>query len=1313
MHRRTLLPLALALLPALTACFNPSIPNTGLLCGMDGECPGGQRCEAVTSSCVPEDWHSVAAIRFEPFAAPIEALADATGVQAVLLDADGQPVPVSGGQLQASLATTTTDVELIGSPLGAVHEGVVTFTGLRFSRPGRRLQLLARGGELSATSDPFEVLPTRPVVTAIAPPPSTQGCTAVSYTLAQVQGLPVDLLVEVDPDGPDGPAGYRRATQGPSAPGMAGIQGAPSSAAGRNQSFQWNSSADLPGGGASATLRFTPSIAGLTGMATTSTKIQVTNGLQVHAETSSGAVLAVADVDADGWADFVVADSLGIALEYRANKDLASTNQSHYEWISLPSRARAVAVGDFDHDGRRDLVAAVDDGSVFLIRHSRTDRYAFVAAVGVLSVAAGQIVAADFDRDGRDDFAIVEQAGGVNVRFQDPGQASGFKSVLAWPGSSDTTQVAVGDANQDGWPDLVIGRASATVVLVLGAAGRAFQPPFTDTGIRGGAVAVGDLDHDGQIEVAALDAEKLHTLKLSPAQAQPHVVEVDDLAGLGGSAMLLADVDVDGRTDVVTADSDGVQVHLHDPDRRQLKFSPSLRIGSTSSNLLALADLDRDGRPEIVSSQSASTTVYGNRTPRRCEAGLETLRGTPLGTDLSIPALDVNADGKLDLVSLRSGDKTVAVAHGLGNGGFAAEVVLDDESGVPLHLVDLAFADLDDNGARDRIEIAAAATEITLRLQSREQPGTFNVTRIAAAEAPRSVLASDVNLDGTLDLVTMAANQVLLRPGEPGHKGSFRAAVALPGTIEANACTYSQPCHLRSEDLDRDGRPDIIAEAEGRLWIYPADPDAPAGAFLPPIVADSQQLRVLAVGDLFGDPAPEVLIHSLDGNPRLDALQLGRDGKVTSAWSLSISTNQDFNGTLADFDQDGENEILLGFARSNTRIFSARKIASGAELPQVPSLMMSGPVQVADFDSDGRQDLMACHDGCLVASSAVVVAGLTGEGALPGQYQDARLGDVDGDGLLDLAWASGLQGPVHLALQSRAAPGHFDSASADLGGSKFSQFADLDGDAFADVVARSPDGETIFLNDGAGGFAAASCPVDDAASILAVADLDRDGRRDVVRWDTESVRLTPSRLGQCSASRTIFSFEQPNYVEARAVALVDMNADGWLDIVTVVPGVWVALQSSSAPGTFAPAVHYDLEVSGGAVGDIDRDGWPDVVVLTLEEAVVLRGSPTVPGSLLAPLPLIGVANLERVALGDVDGNGWTDLVVAGPYAGTLVYLQDGSQQASFAYAYHTLDTINGDFQVGGLSALLDLDGDARLDYVVLNPQRGSVCVRGR
>jgi len=176
----------------------------------------------------------------------------------------------------------------------------------------------------------------------------------------------------------------------------------------------------------------------------------------------------------------------------------------------------------------------------------------------------------------------------------------------------------------------------------------------------------------------------------------------------------------------------------------------------------------------------------------------------------------------------------------------------------------------------------------------------------------------------------------------------------------------------------------------------------------------------------------------------------------------------------------------------------------------------------ADFDRDGDVDLLlarpeggfALYDNLRGGRLAAREANLPGSGVVTA----AVAGDVNGDGRLDLVWASG--GRAFVALNR--GDGTFLAPEA-VGPAASVLLFDYDNDGFLDLLLANPAGpSSLWRNDGTGRFAAADVGALPPAREAEAVDVDGDG-------DLDLVLVTP----------------------AGGVALYENrggNANGWLDV---------------------------------------------------------------------------------------------------------------------------------------------------------------------
>jgi hypothetical protein len=163
--------------------------------------------------------------------------------------------------------------------------------------------------------------------------------------------------------------------------------------------------------------------------------------------------LAVLDIYAGGPAIRVFLGALGTAPEF--NPDPVVTNIAQPGPISF-------AAADFNGDGKQDLVVTFDTNGDYTVSPSLGNGDGtFTLSTGFsLNFPTGPIVTADFNEDGKLDFAT-----GTAVVL---GNGDGtFQTPIYFEGDADQQILATGDFNDDGRPDLIAPGANGGIVVYL------------------------------------------------------------------------------------------------------------------------------------------------------------------------------------------------------------------------------------------------------------------------------------------------------------------------------------------------------------------------------------------------------------------------------------------------------------------------------------------------------------------------------------------------------------------------------------------------------------------------------------------------------------------------------------------------------------------------------------------------------------------------------------------------------------------------------------------------------------------------------
>jgi hypothetical protein len=209
--------------------------------------------------------------------------------------------------------------------------------------------------------------------------------------------------------------------------------------------------------------------------------------------------VAVGDFNGDGKSDLVVANAgvydqnSGAYTNSGVSVLLGKGDGTFQPAVKYGNQRSAIAVGDFDSDGKADLAVADASGLSILLGKSdgtflATGNYA--AGIGPSSVAVG-----DFDDDGRADLIAVNfSSANVSVLL---GHGDGtFQAAVN--SSAGPGPFSVGDLNGDGKLDLVVADSYQRVSVWLGSGDGTFQSPVNfSAGVFPVSVAMGDFNGDG------------------------------------------------------------------------------------------------------------------------------------------------------------------------------------------------------------------------------------------------------------------------------------------------------------------------------------------------------------------------------------------------------------------------------------------------------------------------------------------------------------------------------------------------------------------------------------------------------------------------------------------------------------------------------------------------------------------------------------------------------------------------------------------------------------------------------------------------
>ncbi len=318
----------------------------------------------------------------------------------------------------------------------------------------------------------------------------------------------------------------------------------------------------------------------------------------------------------------------------------------------------SVAVGDFNGDGKRDIVVSNEEeapavsGDVNILLGFGNGSFGRAVQYHAGNGAAHSIAVADFNGDGKDDLVVASACTfSSDIPFCEAHRMFSMNGTfpdydvawLSWPLS-----VATGDFNNDGKPDFAVAQLGAdlysqdsAVSIYLNESSDAIAT-YRTGGLRGYSVAIGDLNGDGNADLivandcadAACQTDSVSVLLGNgDGTFQPPASYISSAKfGWYDRQLVLADFNGDGRLDVSTT----AGVFLGNGNGT---LQPE--ISHAGSGAMAAADFNGDGFTDLA---TTGGLLLGNGDGTFTGPTSDVIGGT------SLAAADFNRDGKPDLV---------------------------------------------------------------------------------------------------------------------------------------------------------------------------------------------------------------------------------------------------------------------------------------------------------------------------------------------------------------------------------------------------------------------------------------------------------------------------------------------------------------------------------------------------------------------------------------------------------------------------------------------------------------------------------------
>lgn len=733
----------------------------------------------------------------------------------------------------------------------------------------------------------------------------------------------------------------------------------------------------------------------------------------------------------------------------------------------------------------------------------------------------------------------------VTVQPQQQGADAKFGAPSAFGTGATPLDLATGDLNGDGRPDLVTannGGGSVSVLINSMTAGAVTPKYMAKVDLESGedvvAVALGDLNNDGKLDVVAVNRNpgtlsvRLNTTTSSfaPTFGAKIVLQVGSMP----SGAAIGDLDLDGRNDIAVSRGDGTVLVAHNATA---PGASNVTLGQTATLIamglpvgVTLADMDGDGLLDVLTADSNSSyvSVFPNTLQPAGEPPSFMERVDVLVADQasSIAVADFNLDGRVDFAASSLGSSEITVVLNTTKPGTVPSFAEKESLDVLSPGARVIAKDFNLDGRPDLAVTDAGVASVFVNVTA---PGAgtaaFGPRKefVTSGNAP-ALASADWSGDGKPDLASVdkakGQVQVLLNTTQLAPKATF----AMPATFT----TAAAPFAVALGDLNRDGKKDVVVAGNDKVTVL-----------LNQTVPGGQATFAAKTEHTVGTSATAVALADLNQDGTLDVVTANNESEdftvllnqtpqgaavATFAAKKNFAVGSTAGLVVGDVSFDGIPDVIV----SNPPVVSVfvnttpKGAMAATFAPKVD--LMSSPLGIglADINLDGKLDLVTTTGVHLNQTQfgGQPTFGMMGFMAGPNP-RALGLGDLNLDGRIDLAIANSVQMPgtvTTLINLTGESPGFGDPQSFIVGAQPWDLvMGDFDRDGRVDMAVTNQNG----------------------ASISVLVNSTSPGSFEVGVAST--ITLAPGNF-------------------PRGLAAGDINHDGKLDLVTVTSGAAVLLQ---------------------------------------------------------------------------------------------------------------------------------------------------------
>jgi hypothetical protein len=714
------------------------------------------------------------------------------------------------------------------------------------------------------------------------------------------------------------------------------------------------------------------------------------NGTQPYLMTSA----MLADIDNDGDLD-VVASKAALNDADPLNGIVALKNNGFGMFTSTPIHYSSslnvghVITADVNNDSFKDVIysniGAFSQGTSISVRLNLGNG-AFGSPTSYTVGAGPQgIVAADFNGDGNIDLAVANwgffgTGTTLSVLLNTGGGA--FGTAAAYPAGDAPFRIAAARLDTNSTIDLVVASTSssaAKINVLFNPGNGVFNTRTEYTGAGRGVfwapVAIADVNNDGRNDILSPSFHDVDGAQVNVYRNQgngtfnPVTVQMNPQSG--PADIKCADLNNDGWMDFVMASAtgrtgDGFEVA---PNNGGGGFAFSYKSPAGQNTVaVMLGDVTNDGLVDVLTADSYSMQITVHRNQGQAIYPfpvLSDLAGSQIAG--SVDAADINGDGLKDVVISASGraavDSPVKIVVNAGSGNFGPVVTHSIRGGG----VQAKFRDLNGDNVPDLLFASGIQSPpYDLHYAMNTGNGTFGPVQTKSLNACGwyDVDAFDLNNDGRNDAVL---TEWLGCANVP--ESSRRIFICLNngnGTFADPIIKVvgTHPAPVGAGDFNEDGNLDVVTGNSGA--VIEVNLGLGNGNLMSPVpysIGSQGGATDVVVTDLNQDGNLDIASCNFWEGTTMSILSGNGNGTFQPAVILPSAYSPDLLNvsgiTAGDMDNDGDKDILVANNASNSLSLYTNNGGTFTFSMRVGAYWGVSSPFFADFDNDGKGDLVA------------------------------------------------------------------------------------------------------------------------------------------------------------------------------------------------------------------------------------------------------------------------------------------------------------------------------------------------------------------